>query len=494
MIAASLDALQQASGAQLLNANYLQGKNLSIKGAAIDSRKISAGNIFFALAGTRSNGHDFVAQAAQNGAAVAVVTCRVKSDIAQLVVKDVTTALGQIARWWRDQLKAQVICISGTNGKTTVKEMLAAILAHKHRVSATAANYNNHLGMPLSLLAAKTTDDFVVLELGASNFGELAMLVKIAKPNLVLVNNAARAHLAGFGDIQGVARAKGELYQYAPATASAVINADDNFSAYWQGLLCGQSVFSFSMRRQTLPQDTANQPVVNQPIASQLAAKNNAQPLSIGGWYKPKQHSLQIEAPGQRIDIKLQVLGKHNAQNALASAACAIAVGENLSTIKTALEAFKPVKGRLQTVFSNQNLQLIDDSYNANPDSLLAAAKVLVKMAPQKQTVLLIGELAELGQKRRQILQDLGQKLAVYTQKNQLTAVYVLGESMAELAQTIGNKAQLFSAANELVAHLATWLENNSKRQTVLLFKGSRVAKMEQLLEQIHQLAKVAQC
>ncbi|MCL4161404.1 UNVERIFIED_CONTAM: hypothetical protein GTU68_040423, partial [Idotea baltica] len=331
-----------------------------IDSVATDSRQVKSNQLFIAIKGERFDAHDFVADLA-GVAGAALVSEKIDCDLPQIVVEDTLQALADLAGAWRQQFTKPVIALTGSNGKTTLKEMIAAILSQQGKVLATLGNLNNNIGMPLTLLRLRDEHDFAVIEMGANHFGEIEFLTTIAKPDVAVVNNAGAAHLEGFINLEGVAQAKGEIFIGLGTQGIAVINADDTFADYWKDSNKDREVIAFGINNEAT-------------ISGRL--------LSDGG--------LMIKMGDSEIRANLKLLGRHNAMNALAAAAATSALGIKLETIVKGLESMLPVKGRLAPVAGINNSQILDDTYNANPDSVAAALDVL---AQRKNTVFVLGDL-----------------------------------------------------------------------------------------------------
>lgn len=443
--------LQQVT--ELLHGELRGDAAVNCHGAVIDTRAIAGGELFFALAGERVDGHDYLEAADSAGASAAIVERFVEGlGLPQIKVSNVRQALGQLAAWWRTQLSGKVLAITGSNGKTTVKEMLAAILSQRGKTVATKGNYNNDLGMPLTLLSVDRDCDYAVLEMGANHFGEIEYMTFIAKPDVAMVNNAGPAHLEGFGDISGVARAKGEIYSGLNENGVAIINADDAKSDTWRSLCADKQVSSFAM-------DAA---------------------ADITGVWSAMDQELLISYADQQVAVKLNVLGKHNAMNGLAASASALAAGASLNDVKAGLESVQAVDGRLKLIECQPGLQLIDDSYNANPASLLAGVDVAVNTAVG-QAWLALGDLGELGANAEQVHADLGEQL----KQRGIARLFTLGTYSAHTAKVFNDGAAAFSECDALVAAVQQSLEQALQNQEpiTLLVKGSRSAQMERVVK-----------
>ena len=429
-------------------ADWLDGERrgeAAFAGVATDSRALEAGNLFVALQGPNHDGHDHVADAAAAGAAAAVVSHPVDVDLPQLVVPDTLTALGELARQWRIACGVPVVGITGSNGKTTVKEMTAAILGQSGPTLATRGNLNNLIGVPLTLLRLTPEHRFAVIEMGANHAGEIARLAAIAGPRVGVVTNAGAAHLEGFGSLEGVARAKGELFQALPAEGIAVINADDAFASLWQGLAAGR-VLTFGLGDADVTAD----------------------------WEGDAAGSrLLLQTPSGDAPVDLATPGRHNVLNALAATATALAAGAELAAVKAGLEAVRPVAGRLATRRGRHGARLLDDSYNANPGSLQAGLDVLASCAGRR--LLALGDMAELGGDERAEHVHAGEAARTAG----VEGLFATGELSRLAAEAFGAGGRHFAGVDQLIAAL----EPELAPEVTLLVKGSRSARMERVVE-----------
>ncbi|MFV2033462.1 MAG: UDP-N-acetylmuramoyl-tripeptide--D-alanyl-D-alanine ligase, partial [Gammaproteobacteria bacterium] len=342
----------------------------SFRGVTIDSRENCSGRLFIAIRGDRFDGHDYIESAYRKGAKAALVETASDCEIPQIQVIDCRLAMARVANHWRHACQASVIALTGSNGKTTVKEMLCQILARQAPTHATQGNFNNDIGLPLTLFDLSVDDRFTVLELGANHRGEIANLAQIAEPDIVYVNNVAAAHLTGFGTLQSVIEAKGELYAYCQPHHRAVFNLDEAASQYWESICAAEYKMSCALDSEA-------------DVCAQWGAE---------------QHGLSLEAryDGQTQKSQLRVFGEHNARNALAAITIAIVAGVELRNAMQYLEDFSGVKGRLQMLDGPHHSRVIDDTYNANPDSLEAGIKVLC--AQKGSAWLALGDMGELGE------------------------------------------------------------------------------------------------
>lgn len=418
---------------------------------SIDSRTLKEGELFIALRGERFDAHDFIQDAVAKKPCALVVE-RFFSDVAlpQLVVSDSLLALGQIAALNRSLFSRPIIAITGSSGKTTVKTLLAGILAECGPTHATKGNFNNHIGVPLTLLQLDAHHEFAVIEMGASGPGEIDYLCSLAKPQIAMVNNVMAAHIQGFGSLQGVARAKGEIYAALPSTGVAVVNMDDRFAPDWLVNLTNRRVLRVSFK--------------------DVSADCFAQDIQTSA------NSLEfaISLNGQAMQVSLNAQGEHNVRNALMAAACASAVGADLQKIKQGLANFAPVAGRMSRHVGVNDAAIIDDSYNANPGSVRAAIDVL---AQKTNSILVLGDLGELGPEAVQLHAELGD----YARAKKLSHLFTVGNLSESASNAFGLGAQHFGDKAALVAHLKT-IANN---KTTILIKGSRSAAMDTVVREL---------
>ena len=439
----SLFELADMCGGKLHGVDAKAAQSINIERAERDSRQVRAGDLYLALKGERFDGHDFVT-AVDGVAAAAMVEQITAVNLPQVLVPDVRIAMGQLAASWRNCFHRPVIALTGSNGKTTLKEMITAILSEVGSTHATVGNFNNDLGVPLTMYGLRPEHQFAVIEMGAIHFGEIDYLTHLVKPDVAVLNNAGAAHLEGFGDIAGVAQAKGEIFAGLTEGGVAVINADDRYADYWRGLNEQRKQLSFGMA-------DADSDVYGQMQDGQLLIAHN----------------------DQKIAVKLQLLGSHNAMNALAATAAALAVGVSLPVIKQGLEKIKPVKGRLCPLYGRGGELIIDDTYNANPTSALAALRVLAQQSGRKLFVL--GDMGELGVDVADFHEEIGKQAAELG----IDALYGVGEMSRYACQAFGSGGVAFASMDELLNALAT-LDLN--KENSVLVKGSRSARMERVV------------
>jgi len=435
--------------AQTLGAT-LHGDDVLMTGVSKDTRDIQPGDLYVALKGERFDGHQFVAEANLSGAVAALVSDSVSFDVPQVQVEDTRVALGQLAAYWRKQFSGKLIGITGSNGKTSVKEMCNKILSDHvgaSAVLATKGNLNNEIGLPMTLLELSEQHQFAVIEMGANHVGEIDYLTSIAKPDVALVNNAGQAHLEGFGSLENIAKAKAEIFNGLSEDGIAVLNKDDAFSSFWQEYCGEMKTLSFSMRDETAD------------VYAKLIATDRYLVIT-----KQAQAELILKVPGE-----------HNVMNALAATAATLSLGLSLQSIMSSLSAFENIQGRLTAKTSDKGFQVIDDSYNANPLSVAAAIDVLAHMSGD--TALVLGDMAELGKEAEALHAEIGRKA-----KNAgIDTLYATGKLSENAAEAFGENGFYFKNKNELIKAL----NKNVTAESVVLVKGSRSAAMEEVVERI---------
>lgn len=432
-------------------AGELIGTDLRVQGVSTDTRAIGAGQLFIALAGERFDAHDFLAQAVASGAAALLVSRReaVPEGVSAVCVADTRLALGQLAAAWRARFALPVIAVTGSNGKTTTKEMIAAMLtaAFGDAVLATRGNLNNDIGLPLTLLGLHAGHRAAVIEMGMNHPGEIDYLTRIGQPTVALVNNAQRAHLEGMGELDEVAREKGSIFNGLPATGVAVINADDAYAALWQTLAAGRTVRTFG---------------IDQP--ADVRAKVHLHGL---------ETTLAISAPEGEGEVALAIPGRHNARNAVAAAAAGLAAGLPMDAVLAGLRAFAGVKGRLQRRAGRCGAEILDDTYNANPDSVRAGIDVLASTMGRK--VLVLGDMGEIGDASAQYHDEIGG----YAKSQGIDRLYALGDVSKVAVRNFGEGARHFCNIDKLIAAV----DKELGPETTVLVKGSRFMKMERVAD-----------
>lgn len=423
------------------------GESRSFTRVCTDSRKIQAGDFFVALRGPRFDGHQYLAAVQDAGAVGALVDTPVPGcTLAQLQVDDTTLGLGEIARLNRERFEGPVVAITGSSGKTSVRSMVDGILRCEGEVMSTQGNFNNHIGVPLTLLRLEGTEQYAVIEMGASAIGEIAYLCELAQPDVALVNNVMPAHLEGFGSIEGVADAKGEIYQGVAADGCCVINLDDQFAPVWLAQLHNRAHIGFSL--------------------SDSAADCYASEITPCGM--TTRFNLHLQ--GRTLAINLPAFGLHNVRNALAAACCAQAVGASDESICAGLNAFAPVSGRMNVKAGANGARVIDDSYNANPGSVRAAIDVLAEMPGDN--ILVIGDMGELGEEAYLLHAEIG----AYASNKNIQAVFSCGSLAQAVTDNFSGTAKHFDEHGDLIAHLQ---EMTIGADHTVLIKGSRSARMD---------------
>ncbi len=441
-----------SQAAQVLGAKML-GDDVRFTSVSTDSRKIEQGNLFIALRGENFDGAAFVAGAARDGAVAVMVNTGSFDGNAPcpvLLVEDTRLALGRLAAHWRAQFAIPLVGLTGSNGKTTVKEMLAAILREAtgsaESVLATQGNLNNDIGMPLTLLRLNAGHRYAVIEMGMNHTGEIEYLSRLANPDVALITNASGAHLAGLGSVEGVARAKGEIFAGLKQGGTAVINADDVYEPLWRKLAEGHAVLEFGI---------------------------NGYPSVYGKWQAQEFGArLAVLTPHGEFAASLQVPGVHNARNALAATAAAVALDVPLEKISAGLEKFGGVAGRLQRKAARHGAVLIDDTYNANPSSMRAALEVLAQAAGRR--IFVMGDMGELGEDAARYHAEIGG----FARQSGIQHLLALGELSREAVREFGAGAQHFDDAESLCAAL----ESEMDAGVTVLVKGSRFMKMERVV------------
>ena len=431
----------------------LHGTNTAFGRVTSDTRDLEAGALFVALRGERFDGHDFVPQAAAAGAAGVLVGRLASVAVAQVVVPDPLAGLTDFARAWRRDFDGVVVGITGSNGKTTVKEMTGAILSRSGPCLVTQGNLNNHIGVPLTLARLAASHRYAVIEMGANHLHEIAHLASIARPRVGLVINAGPAHLEGFGGIDGVARGKGEMFEALGVDETAVINADDRFAAFWHGLArAAGRIVTFGMREHADFSATA--------VSSRVT---DAGVVS----------DFEVVCPAGRRRVTLALAGEHNVMNALAAAATAWSAGAKLDEIVDGLAAMRPVNGRLTFRAAVNGARLIDDSYNANPGSMRAGLRALALLPGEHWLVL--GEMRELGEESPRLHAEIGD----FARQSGVKRLLAVGDDAHHAVEAFGPGASWFADVEDLVAAARTEL----RRDVTVLIKGSRANRLERVAD-----------
>jgi len=441
-----------ASEAATLLCGRLVGADVVFDKVGSDSRVSQQGGLFIALSGEHFDGHDFVAHAAAQGAVAALVQRELPIAITQIVVEDSLYAFGELAAAWRQKSKAHVVGLTGSNGKTTVKEMIATLLRSQGNTLATMGNLNNAIGVPLTLTRLQD-EDFAVIEMGANHAGEIHYLTSLVKPDVALLNNAGRAHLEGFGSLEGVARAKAEIINGLSAQGTFVCHADPKWLPLWRSLLSTKRLITFGLAAD------ADFCLLPESVCCSWETEGF------------RQHFSFVHA-GKTYEAALQLAGQHNCLNALAALAVTQACGLALTQGIAALTQLEPVKGRLKPLQTASH-RIIDDTYNANPDSVAAAMRMLVTLPGRH--VLVLGDLGELGADALALHGEIG-SLAAQLGVAQL---FTLGANSSEAAKAYGAAASASTTLDDLLAELQVRLQAGD----TILVKGSRSSRMERVVD-----------
>lgn len=426
----------------------LHGKDVLFSGVSIDGRTINSGDLYVAIKGERFDGHQFVGQAAQAGAVASMVEQQADSLNAAVSVKQTRQALGQLAKHWRQRFDFPVVAITGSNGKTTVKELTNAVLSQQYNTLATKGNLNNELGVPLTLLRLRNQHEAAVIEMGANHHGEIAYLTDLTQPSIGLVNNAGAAHLEGFGDLAGVAQGKGEMFANLPATGTAVINADDVFCETWKEMAEHRKIVLFGLSEQADVRATT--------ITSRFGMT-----------------SFQLEYQQRKQPVHIPLTGNHNVMNALAAAAIGIECGLSLKQISKGFATVKPVSGRMQILSGLNQSIIINDCYNANPTSFEAALTAMQDLGEERWCVL--GDFGELGTDSESLHKELGSMAHRYG----VSKLLATGTFTKLSVEAFGEGAEFFESRHELI----NILKQQLYKGVVVLVKGSRAQKLETIVE-----------
>lgn len=434
-----------SAAANIMNGT-LHGADRRFSRISTDTRTLGPDELFFALQGPNYDGSEFVSIAVEKNAAAAVLSAQADIDLPQIIVDDTRAALGKLAGAWRARMPAKLIGITGSNGKTTLKEMLASCLSLTADTLATVGNLNNDIGVPLMLLSLSEEHRYAVIEMGANHPGEIAALTALARPDVVVITNAAPAHLEGFGDLDGVARAKGEIFQAAPVFA--VLNADDPYFAYWNSLVTNETVISFGIEADA------------SVFATDIQADGDTM-------------SFNLHIHLEEIPVRLPLAGLHNVRNACAAAAVLHGLGMDSKQIRQGLESVKLPSGRLQPVEGIAGPRIYDDSYNANPQSVIAAAEFLA--AQPGNSWLVLGDMGELGEDEVLLHKAVG-RAARRLGIDRLLATGALSQNTVKTFGTGGKWYEDIEALIDEVRRSAT-------TDTNILVKGSRFMQMERVVK-----------
>ncbi|HNP36557.1 MAG TPA: UDP-N-acetylmuramoyl-tripeptide--D-alanyl-D-alanine ligase [Woeseiaceae bacterium] len=438
-----------SAAAEFVNGTLL-GTDRLFDGVCTDTRSLKSGELFVALKGPNFDGADYVQAAAYSGAAGALVAQKTGDDLAQITVDDTRLALGRLGAAWRRQHSALVVGITGSNGKTTLKELTAACLKTSAQTLATEGNLNNDIGMPLMMTRINESHRYVVLEMGANHAGEIAYLAALAEPDVVAITNAGAAHLEGFGSIEGVAHAKGEILGGAHRPGVAVLNADDSYFDLWKKLAGDSDIVSFGLGESA------------DVFASHVKSDS-------GG------SGFQLHLPSGAVDVRLSLPGGHNVRNACAAAAIATAIGIAPEQIQAGLESVRPVSGRLQPLAGLHGSSLFDDSYNANPLSVAAAAEFLASLGGTG--ILVLGDMGELGNDSVRLHREVG----AVAKRAGVSRLYATGELSKNIVNEFGQGAYWFGSVDALIEALRRAVTADAN----VLVKGSRFMRMERVIQKL---------
>jgi UDP-N-acetylmuramoyl-tripeptide--D-alanyl-D-alanine ligase len=456
--------IDAATVAQAISAR-LEGGNAWFDGVSIDSRVVRPGELFVAIKGERFDGHEFVAQAFSRGAAAAIVAADRAARLATsaagggrslLAVDDPLQSLGSLAAFWRRRFTLPVVAVVGSNGKTTVKEMTAAILRAAHgtdRVLATAGNLNNHIGLPLMVLRLRAMHLVAVFEIGMNHVGETAQLGEIAQPTIAVLNNAQREHQEFMKSVADVAAEHATILGTLQQGGIAVINADDDYAPFWNEVVSRRNAEGASLT------------VRDFGLRAPATVIGRVRAQSWGSL-------VEVAAPEGSVSVDLKLPGRHNVVNALGAIAAATAAGASLDAVAQGLAEFRPIAGRLQIKTGRNGATLIDDTYNANPDSVRAAIAVLVHAAGPKWLVL--GDMGEVGEQGSAFHREIGE----CARAGGVDRLLTLGELTPHAVEAFGPGGEHFASGEELAAAIETDL----RPDVTVLVKGSRFMRMERIV------------
>lgn len=441
--------------AQVLSGEMV-GDDCEITLVSTDTRNLQAGALFVALIGERFDAHDFAQQALESGATALLVSRPLEIAIPQLVVSDTKQALGLLGAYVHQKCATPTVAITGSCGKTTVKEMVASIMAQQGQVLFTAGNFNNDIGVPLTLLRSTPQDDFAVIELGANHIGEIAYTSALVTPDVALVNNVAAAHLEGFGSIDGVKQAKGEIYQGLKSGGVAIVNLESHGGQFWQPALADKQVKTFS---------------VSDPSADYYA---DHIAINANG-----EASFTLHSPLGSAAIQLGIIGQHNVSNALAAASLAVELGADLATITAGLALLSKVKGRVELVALSNEIRLIDDSYNASVPAMKAAADLLAGFSGTRW--LILGNMAELGDESLALHRQVGEHAAPFNFEHVLT----FGADAKAISDVC--QGQHFESHDSMIEFIKQQLPHHTGPHT-LLVKGANSAGMSKVATALKEI------
>lgn len=424
-----------------------------LKSLSIDSRTLNAGQVFLALKGDNFDGHEYLGSAVDQGASALVTEKVLPKKAPQWVVKNSLRALGYIAVENRLAFEGKLIALTGSNGKTSVKEMIASILRQSSAVLSTRGNLNNHIGVPLTMLGLSPEHEYAVIEMGASGLGEINYLTEMARPDVALVNNVGDAHIGEFGGAKNIEIGKGEIYNGLSSAGTGVVNLDSSGVERYTNKLIGRKMIGFSLENEAAD-----------VFASEIRAGESGS-------------EFMLNTGASTAVVNLPVPGRHNVANALAAASCCLAIGIPVSQIVLGLEQFSGVQGRLQRHVLGNGALLIDDTYNASPSSVRAALDILAEM--QGARILVLGDMGELGKDSEELHAQIGK----YALNKGMQQLFTCGPLSSNAAQAFGPGAQAFEDKSQLIQALIEELEPDSR----ILVKGSRSSRMEKVVNALKE-------
>ncbi len=441
----SLSTIAQAVNGKLI------GNDCDINAVSIDTRSLQTGDLYIAIKGKNFDGHSFIDNAEQAGAGALLLEQAANSALPQVIVADSHLALAELAGFWRKQIAVKVAGVTGSNGKTTVKEMIAAIFATQGTTLSTQGNLNNDIGVPLTLLKLDESHRYAVIEMGANHPGEIAYTSQYAQADVSVINNVGAAHIEGFGDINGVAKTKGEIIQSLAQSGVAVLNSDDAFYHFWRRLAGDRKTVSFGFAADAdFHADNIQTRLTNQGFTTRF----------------------DLQTGADNVSIELHLAGAHNVKNALAAAAVAMQFGISLQDIKQGLEQLQPVTGRMQALVGRKGNIVIDDTYNANPSSLSAALDAVADC--DGEVWLALGAFGELGPDSPAIHKQMGEMIKAKAVKR----LFATGDLAKNTVEGYGDGGEFFDSQEQLIDALTAAVTG---KETVLV-KGSRAQKMENVV------------
>lgn len=439
----------------VVNGQLINGQDAAFKNVSINTRADCEQRLFVALKGENFDAHDFISQAEQAGSSALMVERDVDANLPTILVENTHKALSELSAWWRQQFVIPVIGVTGSVGKTSVKEMLGSIFAQLGQGVVTQGNLNNEIGVPLTLMRLDAQAQYAVIEMGMNHAGEISRITAAARPTIALINNAAAAHLEGLGSIEAVAKAKGEIFEGLPDDGVAVVNNDDVFAPFWKELTAKHRIVSFALE-------------ADADVTATYRVESDVQLIS-------------VVAGNEVFDVQLNAIGEHNVRNAIAAIATAIAANVPIEKIKAGLAAYRPISGRLNLHYVG-NAQLVDDTYNANPLSMLAAIKTLVQYP---NNTLIVGDMGELGDAVEDEHRKLGEAAAQYG----VERLFACGQyadlvvSAFNAAESTGNhQARAFEQQSDLIEDALECVHSGT-----ILVKGSRFMQMERVVTALHE-------